>query len=90
MAPDCFPVQGMEEREEEGNLENVKLGGIWGGNSFWVEINFEWKFILGGNSWVNSLTVWVLLTRSVEEETRSAITKLLLRLLLFVGSTSKV
>ena len=55
-----------------------------------MEINFEWKFILGGNSWVNSLTVWVLLTRSVEEETRSSITKLLLLLLLLLGSTSKV
>ena len=86
MAPDCFPVQGMEEREEEGNLENVGLSwGVFGG-----EIHSEWKLILSGNSWVNSLTVWVLLTRSVEEETRSAITKLLLRLLLFVGSTSKV
>ena len=74
----------MEEREEEGNLENVGLSwGVFGG-----EIHSGWKLILSGNSWVNSLTVWVLLTRSVEEETRSAITKLLL--LLFVGSTSKV
>ena len=74
----------MEEREEEGNLENVGLSwGVFGG-----EIHSGWKLILSGNSWVNSLTVWVLLTRSVEEETRSAITKLLLRL--FVGSTSKV
>ena len=86
MAPDCFPVQGMEEREEGGNLENVGLSwGVFGG-----EIHSGWKLILSGNSWENSLTVWVLLTRSVEEETRSAITKLLLRLLLFVGSTSKV
>ena len=58
MAPDCFPVQGMEEREEEGNLENVGLSwGVFGGeihsgwklilsgNSFWVEIHFEWKFM---------------------------------------------
>ena len=76
----------MEEREEEGNLENVGLSwGVFGG-----EIHSGWKLILSGNSWENSLTVWVLLTRSVEEETRSAITKLLLRLLLFVGSTSKV
>ena len=74
----------MEEREEGGNLENVGLSwGVFGG-----EIHSGWKLILSGNSWVNSLTVWVLLTRSVEEETRSAITKLLL--LLFVGSTSKV
>ena len=68
MGPDCFPVAWNEVNENEGNLEGE--GEVEGGDKDLIATWSEEKnggqigHVLGGNSWENSLTVWVLLTRS--------------------------